>query len=116
MGSKAIFELRNEAKYLSGFEKLQILNNALNIAKNLHVEEPTDEWVQKALAWVLIDLCKYYIEDKNLNKATLCFQQLKIIDFYGNEDDIIENQKSFLRPKIDTNYSEVQKAEDFSKN
>src|SRR5690606_38334207 len=31
------------------------------------------------------------------------------------EDDIIENQKNFLRPKIDTNYSEIQEAEELSK-
>jgi len=116
MDSKTVFELRNEAKDLSGIEKLNKLNNALNISRKLYLEDSSDDWTQKAFAWILIDLCKYYIADKNLNQASVCFKELNTIDFQGYEDDIIENQKSFLRPKIDINYSEVQKAEEFSKN
>lgn len=115
MDSKTVFELRNEAKDLSGIEKLHKLNNALNISRKLYLEDSSDEWIQKAFAWVLIDLCKYYIADKNLNQASVCFKELNTIDFQGYEDEIIENQKNFLRPKIDINYSEVQKAEDLSK-
>ncbi|MFV0289386.1 MAG: DUF7017 domain-containing protein [Mangrovibacterium sp.] len=116
MDSKAVFELRNEAKDLSGIEKLNKLNKALGIARNLYSEEPDEEWMQKAFAWVLIDLCKYYIADRNLNQAGICFRELNAIDFQDYKDEIIENQKSFLRPKIDTNYSEIQKAEELSKN
>jgi len=116
MDSKTIFELRNEAKDLSGIEKLNKLNNALGIARNLYSEEPYDEWIQKAFAWVLIDLCKHHITNKNLNQAETSFNELNTIDFQGNEDEIIEKQKNFLRPKIDTNYSEIQKAEELSKN
>ena len=115
MDSKTVFELRNEAKDLSGIEKLNKLNNALNISRRLYLEDSSDGWIQKAFAWILIDLCKYYIADKNLNQASVCFKELNTIDFQGYEDDIIENQKNFLRPKIDINYSEVQKAEDYSK-
>jgi len=115
MDSKTVFELRNEAKDLSGVEKLNKLNKALGIARNLYSEEPNDEWIQKAFAWVLIDLCKCYISDKNLNQAEICFKELNTIDFQGYKDEIIENQKTFLRPKIDTNYSEIQKAEELSK-
>lgn len=116
MDSKTVFELRNEAKDLSGIEKLTKLNKAVEIARNLYSEEPYDEWNQKAFAWVLIDLCKYSIADKNLNQAGICFKELNTIDFQGYEDEIIENQKNFLRPKIDSNYTEVQKAEELSKN
>lgn len=116
MDSKTVFELRKEAQNLSGIDKLNVLNNALSIARNLYSEEPYNEWNQKAFAWVLIDLCKHYIANKNLNQAGICFKELYIIDFQGYEDEIIENQKSFLRPKIDTNYSEIQKAEELSKN
>jgi len=116
MDSKTVFELRNEAKDLSGVEKLNKLNKALGIARNLYSEEPYDEWNQKAFAWILIDLCKYYITEKILNQAGICFRELNAIDFQGEEDDIIKNQRNFLRPKIDTNYSEIQKAEELSKN
>ena len=59
MDSKTVFELRNEAKDLSGVEKLNKLNNALGIARKLYSDEPYDDWIQKAFAWVLIDLCKH---------------------------------------------------------
>src|SRR5690606_29771275 len=62
------------------------------------------------------DLCKIYVAERNLNQAGICFNELNSIDFQGYEDDIIENQKNFLRPKIDTNYSEVQRAEELSRN
>ncbi len=116
MDSKTVFELRNQAKGLSGVDKLNKLNRALGIARNLYLEEPYDEWNQKALAWVLIDLCKSYIANRNLNQAVLYFKELNTIDFQGEEDDIINNQKNLLRPKIDTNYFEIQKAEQLSKN
>lgn len=116
MDSKTIFELRNEAKDLSGVEKLNKLNKAIGIARNLYSVEPDDEWGQKAFAWVLIDLCKHYIEEKNLNQAGIFFRELNSIDFQDYKEEIIENQKNFLRPKIDTNYSEIQKAEELSKN
>jgi len=115
MDSKTVFELRNKAKDLSGVEKLNKLNNALSISRQLYLEDSSDEWLLKAFAWVLIDLCKYYIAGKNLNQAEVCFKELNTIDFQGYEDEIIENQKNFLRPKIDSNYSEVQQAEELSK-
>ena len=112
MDSKTIFELRKESQNLSGIEKLNKLNSALSVARNLYSEEPYDEWIQKAFAWVLIDLCKFYVAERNLHQAGICFNELNSIAFQGYEDDIIENQKNFLRPKIDTNYSEVQRAEE----
>ncbi|MGJ1356861.1 hypothetical protein ACR79K_09160 [Sphingobacterium siyangense] len=78
MDSKAVFGLRNEAKDLSGVEKLNKLNKALGIARNLYSVEPDDEWGKKAFAWVLIDLCKCYIADKNLNQAGIYFRELCI--------------------------------------
>ncbi|WP_435254702.1 tetratricopeptide repeat protein [Tenacibaculum sp. A30] len=116
MDSKTVFELRNEAKYLSGVEKLNKLTSALNISRQLYLEDSSDEWTQKALAWVLIDLCKHYIAVNNLNQAGTYYRELNAIDFQGYEDEIIENQKKNLRPKIDTNYSEIHKAEELSKN
>ena len=114
MDSKTVFELRNEAKNLEGISKLNKLTEALTLAQRLFSAEPNDEWIQKAFAYTLIDLSKYYIANKNINQAGVYFNQLLSIDFQ-EVDDIIENQKNFLRPKIDINYSEVQKAEEFSK-
>ena len=114
MDSKTVFALRNEAKNLEGISKLNKLTEASNLAQRLFSAEPYDEWIQKAFAYTLIDLSKYYIANKKINQAGIYFNQLLSIDFQ-EVDDIIENQKNFLRPKIDTNYSEVQKAEEFSK-
>ena len=114
MDSKTVFALRNEAKNLEGISKLNKLSEALNLAQRLFSTEPYDEWIQKAFAYTLIDLSKYYIATKNINQAGVYFNQLLSIDFQ-EVDDIIESQKNFLRPKIDINYSEVQKAEEFSK-
>jgi hypothetical protein len=115
MDSKTIFALRNEAKELEGISKLNKLIEAFNIAQRLFSTEPYDEWIQKAFAYTLIDLSKYYIAERNINQAGVYFNQLLSIDFQ-ELDQIIENQKNFLRPKIDTNYSDVQKAEVHSKN
>ncbi len=114
MDSKTVFELRKEAKNLEGTSKLNKLTEALNLAQRLFSAEPYDEWIQKAFAYTLIDLSKYYVSNKNIKQAGVYYNQLLSINFQ-KEDSIIESQKSFLRPKIDINYSEVQKAEEFSK-
>ena len=114
MDSKTVFALRNEAKDLEGFSKLNKLTEALNLAQRLFLSEPYDDWIQKAFAHTLIDLSKYYIANKNINQAGVYFNQLLSI-YFQEIDEIIENQKNFLRPKIDTNYSDIQKAEELSK-
>lgn len=115
MDTSTVFTLRKESQNLLGIEKLNKLNSALNVARNLYSEYPYDEWIQKAFAWVLIDLCKFFIAERNLIQAKAFFNELYSIDFQSYEDEIIENQKNFLRLKIDTNYLEVQRAEELSK-
>lgn len=115
MDSKTVFALRNQAKDLEGISKLNKLTEAFNLAQRLFSSEAYDSWIQKAFAYTLIDLSKYYIANKNINQAGIYFNQLLSIDFQ-EIDEIIENQKNFIRPKIDTNYSDVQKAEELSKN
>ncbi|MFN9302063.1 MAG: hypothetical protein ACK6DA_04745 [Candidatus Kapaibacterium sp.] len=110
MDSKTVFALRNEAKNLEGISKLNKLTEAFNLAQRLFSTEPYDDWIQKAFAYTLIDLSKYYIANRNINQAVVYFNQLLSIDFQEN-DEIIENQKNFLRPIIDNNYTEVQRAE-----
>ncbi len=115
MNSKTVFSLRNEAKYLTGILKLNKLTEALNIAQSSFSTEPDDIWIQKALAYTLIDLCKYHVSAQNINQAQNYYSILLSIDF-EEEDNVIESQKVYLLAKIDINYSEVQKAEEFSKN
>ncbi|MGL4347325.1 MAG: hypothetical protein ACRCR9_04500 [Chitinophagaceae bacterium] len=115
MDFKAVFELRKETQDLSGIEKLNKLNKALVVARNLYSEDTNDEWVKKAFVWVLIDLCKFYIADRNLDQAGIYFRELNAIDSRGYEDEVIQNQKKFLHPRININYSEIQKSEELSK-
>ena len=48
MDSKTVFELR-KAQNLSGIEKLNKLNDALNISRKLYTEDNSNEWIQKHL-------------------------------------------------------------------
>jgi hypothetical protein len=105
MDTKTVFELRKEGK----------LEEALNMALKLYSIEPYDRWTQSALSWPLIDLCKLALTQNNLNNAQSYFNQLIAIDF-TIEDDIINSQIAFLRPKIDINYSKIQNSENLSKN
>lgn len=114
MESSDVFDLRKEAKNLNGSKKLNKLNEALDIANKLFSDCQLDDCIQKALAWTLIDLCKYYISINNTNQASIYLNKLFSIEF-EDEDEIIEKQKIFLRPKIDVNYAEVKQAEEFSK-
>ena len=46
--SKKVFQLRRDKQ----------LGDAYNLAIQLYNQEPNDEWIQKAYAWVLIDIVK----------------------------------------------------------
>lgn len=94
------------------------LVKAHQIALKLYQENSDDDDIKKALSWVLIDLCKKFVSEQNLNQAQIYFSQLSGIQF-DYEDEFVETIKKqihFLKPKIDTNYSEIQKAEELSKN
>lgn len=102
--SKKVFQLRRDKQ----------IGDAYNLAIKLYNQEPYDEWIQKAYAWVLIDIVK--IELKNdINKASTFFNQLQSIDF-ASDDDILVKQIDYLRPKFDANYQEIQRANNSSKN
>src|SRR5690606_24915527 len=102
-----IYALRKEGR----------LEEAYQIALRLYQQDSNDDDIKKALSWVLIDLCKKFVSEQNLNHAQIYFNQLSGIQF-DYEDEFVETIKKqihFLKPKIDINYSEVQKAEELSK-
>ncbi len=102
--SKKVFQLRKDKQ----------LSDAYNLAIDLYHREPNDEWIQKSYAWVLIDIVKIELNN-DINKASAFFNQLQSIDFVSY-DEIITKQINYLRPKLDANYREIQKAEISSKN
>lgn len=68
--STEVFQLRRDKQ----------LEKAYKLAIQLYNQEPNDEWVQKAYAWVLIDFIKIEIHD-DINKAQSFFNQLQSINF-----------------------------------
>lgn len=105
--STPIYALRKEGK----------LEDAYQLALRLYQQDSADDDINKAFSWVLIDLCKKFISEQNLSKAQTYFNKLSSIQF-EYEDEFVETIKKqihFLNPKIDTNYSEIQKAEELSK-
>ena len=115
MDTKIVFQLRKKAKDLEGREKLELLTKGLKIAEELYHHDSSDEWIQKALAYTLIDMCKYFIEIGDNNSASKKFEQLARIKF-NIKDDIIENQKHFISKRTEYYYDDVKKAEEYSKN
>ena len=114
MNNSNVFDLRKEAKNLTGQTKVNKLLEGLDLAHSIFTSGESDGWTQKALAWVLIDLCNAWVLLNNLAEAAKYYNQLTAIEFY-DEDDIISKQILFLRPKININYAEIKKAEDLSK-
>lgn len=102
--SKKVFQLRRDKQ----------IGDAYNLAIQLYNQEPYDEWIQKAYAWVLIDIVKIELNN-DINKASVFFNQLQSINFVS-DDDILVKQIDYLRPKFDTNYQEIQRANSSSKN
>jgi hypothetical protein len=93
MSSKEVFELRNEGR----------LSEAYEMAQTLYREDPHDEWVQRAFAWTLVDLCKKEIEVGNTAQASAYFEQFTGIENVST-DEFLNKQIKILRPKIDPIY------------
>ena len=103
--SQKVFQLRKEKQ----------LGDAYELAIKLYNEEPNDEWIQKAYAWVLIDIIKIEINNNDINIAQSFFNQLQAINFH-EIDEIMNNQINFIKPKLNISYQEIQQAENLSKN
>jgi len=104
MDTNTIFQLRREGK----------LSEALAIATELYRTDPSNPWVQKALAWPLIDLCKKAIDNKNYYAAEDYFGKINEIVFTA-ADDVIDAQKIMLRPKAHRSYEDIRIADELSK-
>ncbi len=103
--SKKIFQLRRERKLVEAYD----------LAVKCYGQDQSDEWLNKAYAWVLIDIIKNEIKANSFDKAKAFFQQLDSIKFFSI-DDILQKQINFLRPKININYQEILQADSDSKN
>ena len=102
----------NSSQYVFKLRKEGQLIEAYNLAIKLYNQNPTDEWVQKAYAWILIDIVKNEI-NLGTNNAVSFFNQLLSINIVA--DNLITKQINFLKPKLDSHYQSIQKATELSK-
>lgn len=109
-----VFNIRNEAKDLRGQSKINKLLEGARFANDIIKSGRGDEWTNKALAWVLIDLTKEFIYIEDISNAEKYYNQLLQIEIHES-DDIISKQIQFLKPKIDLYYKEIKQADDLSK-
>ena len=103
---------QNSSQYVFSLRESGQINEAHNLAIKLFKQDPEDEWIHRAYAWVLIDIIKNEVK-VNSGKATYFFNQLLSIGDRGN--DAILRQINFLRPKLNPVYQEIQDAENLSK-
>ena len=69
------------------------------------------------MSWTLIDLCKKFVAENNLNQAQTYYNQVSEIEFDWEDDfvETIKKQISFLKPKIDIHFLKIQNANNLSK-
>jgi len=102
----------NSPQEVFKLRKLGDLTKAYDLAVKLYSQNSDDLWVKKAYAWTLIDIIKNEIK-VNSGNAEVFFKQLLSINI--TDDEIISKQTNFLRPKINSDYVEVEIAENLSK-
>ncbi|MFW5607199.1 MAG: tetratricopeptide repeat protein [Campylobacter hyointestinalis] len=102
--SKKITELRKNGK----------LKEARNLAINLLQNNPNDEYLLNAYAWVLYSIVKLEC-NTNLNLANNFFNELCDLGHRLQNDMLTENIKK-LRPKLNPVYADIERANELSKN
>lgn len=107
MSTSTVYELRKEGKK----------EEAYQYALSLYQQNSTDDDIKKALSWTLIDLCKKFVSENNLNQAQVHYNQVSAIKFDWKDDfvETIQRQILFLKPKIDIHFSKIQNADNLSK-
>lgn len=78
------------------------LEEAYNLAYELYGQYESDEDVKKALAWVLVSLCKKNIEDNDIVSAKERFRLLDSLGMKGGDmyADILVSQIDFYRQRL----------------
>lgn len=78
------------------------LEEAYNLAYELYSQYESDEDVKKALAWVLVSLCKKNIEENDIVSAKEKFRLLDSLGMKGGDmyADILVSQIDFYRQRL----------------
>ncbi len=95
------------------------IDQAYQLARRLHQRNPDDDDASKAYAWTLIDLCKRYIANNDLQSAQPYSEELSSLEFSDPDDDFIQTiikQAKSIREKLNPFAAEVKRASELSKN
>ncbi len=87
--SKTVFALRKEGR----------LEEALAIGRELYDSSHVDVWVVRSLGWVLIDLAKLALKDKDREKASQYFKDMDALTL-GPDDSVLISQRDWLRQQV----------------
>jgi hypothetical protein len=103
MDSTTLFALRREAKDLSSGPKITALLDLKMQGLKL-VAFDSDEWNQKALAHILVDLCNLLSAARNFPEAQNCYNELTKLTTH---DDYINSRQDFLKRVVDPHHGTV---------
>lgn len=95
------------------------IDQAYQLARRLHQRDLNDDDASKAYAWTLIDLCKRYIANNDLQSARPYSDELSSLEFSDPDDDFIQTiikQAKSIREKLNPFAGEVKRASELSKN
>lgn len=109
-----IFARRKELKHLSEAEAVEQLKGLLEQAKLLYNGDQSDEWKQRALAWVLMDCIKMHIKLEELDDANTLNNELRSLPVCRT-DELLARQLSLLAPKLTEGSEIVNRAVELSK-
>ena len=104
MDSTELFALRRAANDMPPAERLAELQRLRLVGLRL-VAHDDDTWNQRALAWILIDLCKLLVGKGNHPQAQINYAELiKLV----TNDEIIEGQQEYLEKIVDPFHKTVK--------
>ncbi len=102
-------DFKEQTQEIFALRKQGDLHHAFNLANDLIAKAPNDEWVQRALAWVLVDM----IKNNFTNKIEL-FNRLNSLKICKN-DEILQKSISYLKTTLGPNFLKFKKAEELKK-
>ena len=103
-----------DSKQITQLRKSGRLKEAFDLAKRLLNDNPYDEYILNAYAWVLYSIVKLE-STRNLSLANNFFSELCALEAKLKNDMLTENVNK-LRPKLNPIYSNINQANELSKN
>lgn len=103
-----------DSKQITQLRKSGRLKEAFDLAKRLLNDNPNDEYILNAYAWVLYSIVKLE-STRNLSLANNFFSELCALETKLKNDMLTENVNK-LRPKLNPIYSNINQANELSKN